>query len=505
MNFTDRDIKQIEALGTSRESVEFQHRRFVDGFPDIKLSSIVSKGNGLSSLSPEELDSAIELFDKEATKHKLVKFVPASGAASRMFKLLYNYLEGAASLSDSDIQNYFKGVGKFAFSDELIAELGPDYNSLIEGGDKSVVERLLSEKGLSYGTLPKALLTFHKYEDGTTTKAIDEHLIEGAEYCVGSDRVVSLHFTVSVEHLELIEAHLNSVVSFYETKFKVKYDISFSVQDISTNTLAVQLDNTPFRTESGDLLFRPGGHGALLKNLSEIDSDIIFIKNIDNVAAGWLLEDTVKYKKALGGTLLKIEKQLFDYCKVLEGEESIDDKLESEIVDFLESSLGYKVTLKFNMFSKEERRDYIFSILNRPTRVCGVVKSSNTGGGPFWVLESDGSETLQLVETDQINREDGLQQTILGSSRYANITDLVCGVKNYRGERFNLMDYSDPDTGFISQKSLGGESLKAMELPGLWNGAMSNWNTMFVEVSITTFNPVKTVLDLLKPEHQGVK
>lgn len=506
MNFTDKDCEQLKALGISKSEVEGQLCRFIDGFPELKLSGIVDEGDGINTLSKEEIDSYIKRFDETGSSNRLVKFVPASGAASRMFKLLFNYLEESVTFEDPAIKEYFNGIGKFAFSDELIKLCGEsNVKELIDSGDKAVVDLLLSEDGLSYGTLPKALLTFHKYEDGTTTKAIDEHLIEGAQYCSDAEGVVALHFTVSSEHMELIKTHLAKVVPTFEKRFNKRYDISFSIQDRCTDTLAVDMDNNPFRLEGGELLFRPGGHGALLKNLDEIDANIVFIKNIDNVAAEWLLEDTVTFKKVLGGVMLDLEKKVFDFCKLLDSKAELTSELEAQIVDCLNLDLGCKVSDNILEMDSEAKREYFFNLLNRPIRVCGVVKSDSTGGGPFWVKESDGSETLQLVETAQINQENEEQKKILGSSKYANITDLVCGVKNYKGEKFNLMNYRDSDTGFISEKSLSGKSLKAMELPGLWNGAMSSWNTKFVEVPISTFNPVKTVLDLLRAEHQGVK
>ena len=255
--------------------------------------------------------------------------------------------------------------------------------------------------------------------------------------------------------------------------------------------------------EDGSLLFRPGGHGALIKNLNEIEADIVFIKNIDNVAAQWLIKDTLDYKKALGGALLETQSILFDYCHRLKSAKSLSPDTEKEIIDFLYSRLGFNVPERFNQKTEGDKIAYLYAKLNRPLRICGVIKSSNTGGGPFWVKDADGALSLQLVETAQVNLKDEAQVKILNTSEYANITDLVCGVKNFEGQPFDLMKYRDPETGFIAEKSQNGKALKAMELPGLWNGAMSNWNTAFVQVPTSTFNPVKTVLDLLKKEHQG--
>lgn len=503
MKFSDIDFKQIQKLGITSEKVEEQLSRFNNGFPEIKLVKNISENNGLFILSDTELKTYINQYEQSAPQKQLVKFVPASGAASRMFKLLFNYLEGGVDSDDKDIQKFYRQIDQFAFADELLA-LIENTNEKINSFNKEVVEQLLSEQGLNYGKLPKALLSFHKYDDGTITKAIDEHLIEGALYASDANGKVILHFTVSEEHIQLIEEHLKIAVPIFEKRFNKKYSISFSVQNTATNTLAVDMDNNPFRTPDGNLLFRPGGHGALLQNLNGIDADVIFIKNIDNVAAEWLIKDTIDYKKALGGVLLETQNETFSFCEQLKNTDVLTPELENSISQLLTKKLGYKLPDGYSNLNESDKKDFLFSKLNRPLRICGVVESSNTGGGPFWIKHPDGSQSLQLVETAQINLDDKQQVSILESSCYANITDLFCSVKDYKGKKFDLMQFSDPDTGFICQKSLNGKSLKAMELPGLWNGAMSNWNTCFVRVPMTTFNPVKTVLDLLKKEHQGV-
>lgn len=502
MQFSTQDIEQIKALGIDPKQVEIQLERFKNGFPELTLSGNVNANKGLRILSEVELKQYIAVFDRIAPHKDLVKFVPASGAASRMFKLLFNYVEGEVDKEDEGIQKFFAEIENFAFVSELKQILGENAEILIDEKDKKVVEALLNESGLNYGKLPKALLTFHNYEE-SSTKAIDEHLIEGFKYCLDNKDVVNLHFTVSEEHMELIKQHLDKVVPVYERKFGNQYVITFSVQDQATNTLAVDMENNPFRMDDETLLFRPGGHGALLKNLNEMDADVVFIKNIDNVAANWLIQDTVDYKKALGGVLLETQISIFNYCEELEDTEELTLELENSIVSFLNNKLGYKVAPDFSNLAQTKKAELLLNKLNRPLRICGVVESSGTGGGPFWVQHADGSETLQLVETDQVNKNNPEQLKILGSSNYANITDLFCGLRNYKGEKFDLMKFRDPDTGFISHKSLNGKALKAMELPGLWNGAMSDWNTCFVQVPMSTFNPVKTVLDLLKKEHQG--
>lgn len=503
MCFNQKDLDQIAELGIPVEEVESQISRYINGFPDLNLFAPVEPGNGLRMLTPKDVAAYISLFEEQGIKNELVKFVPASGAASRMFKMLYNFLDGAISIDDTDVKQFYDGLSNFAFYDELLESLGSEASNAVKVRDKKVVMALLTEKGLNYGFLPKALLTFHKYANGKVTKAIDEHLIEGAFYGADENGVVKLHFTVSSEHMDLIKVHIARVKPVYEAEFGKRYEITYSVQDKATDTLAVDLNNAPFRKEDGGLLFRPGGHGALLKNLNAIEGDIVFIKNIDNVAAKWLIKDTIDYKKALGGILVEVQNKVFEYCKLLENAIDIDEDLVQELLVFIDEQLGYKMPESFTQKTQEVQLTSLLKVLNRPIRICGVVESSGTGGGPFWVLQKDGTQTLQLVETAQVNLEKDDQVAILNASNYANITDLVCGVKNYQGGAFDLMQFRDPDTGFIAEKSAGGKVLKAMELPGLWNGAMSDWNTVFVEVPMTTFNPVKTVLDLLKKEHQG--
>ena len=507
MQFSEKDLKQIEKLGISQEQVNDQLNRFQSGFPDIELSRTVDEDQGIRKLSSTELKKYIDIFDWMKAGKILLKFVPASGAASRMFKMLFNFLAGEISVDNPDILKFYSALENFAFSNDLkqLFESDEEFEKLAAQADKNIVKKLLLESGLNYGNLPKALLPFHAYPGGHIRKAIDEHLVEGAQYCVNSGNKVELHLTVSPEHTELAKNHLAAVLPNMEKQYGKTFEISFSIQDTATNTIAVDLYNKPLRNESGGLVFRPGGHGALLNNLGKIDADVIFIKNIDNVAAEWLIGDTINYKKALGGIMLETQEKIFEFVGILNKANHLSADREAEIVAFLSSKAGLKVPEEFQSWGEGKKRNYLLEKLNRPLRVCGVVRSSNTGGGPFWVREKDGSESLQLVETAQINKNDPSQQQILSGSKFANITDLVCGIKSRDEHRFDLQKHVDPDTGYVSQKSMNGQNLKAMELPGLWNGAMSDWNTMFVEVPLTTFNPVKTVFDLLKPEHQGIR
>ena len=369
-----------------------------------------------------------------------------------------------------------------------------------KGCYKTVVDYLLNDKGLGYGQLPKGLLLFHKY-GGTQRTPLEEHLVEGALYA-NCNGVVHLHYTVSPEHKNLFEDCVNHVKGEYESKFNVRYCVSFSVQKPSTDTIAVNPDNTPFRNSDGSLLFRPGGHGALIENLNDVDADIVFIKNIDNVVLDKFKEDTVTYKQLLAGVLVSLQTKAFEYLRLLESGQFDDDTLK-EIVRFLEQELCcHKPGI--NDLEGAELVAYLKKKLNRPMRVCGVVKNvGEPGGGPFLAYNSDGTVSLQILESSQIDKDNSDYTKMFTEGTHFNPVDLVCATKDYNGDKFNLPDFVDRSTGFISSKSKNGKELKALELPGLWNGAMSDWNTVFVEVPLSTFNPVKTVNDLLREQHQG--
>jgi hypothetical protein len=408
----------------------------------LDIVSAASVKNGILALSKSEREQYIAAWQEYCQQnHKVLKFVPASGAASRMFKNLFEYLDNG--IETPFIQEFLSNIDKFAFGSQLEGKSGQE-----------AVRYLLEDMG--YGKLPKGLLLFHKYRDGARTPAL-EHLAEGA--LTGA---TNIHFTVSHEHLPLFRQHIAENLKKFETKYGVKYEVSFSEQLPSTDTLAANPDGTPFRTSDGKLLFRPGGHGALIENLNQQDADIVFIKNIDNVVPDRLKKDTVTYKQVLAGVLVTEQKRVFDL-------------------------------LKNGDLSEDER-----ARLNRPIRVCGVVKNTGEpGGGPFLVREEDGSISKQILESSQIE-----DKSLMATATHFNPVDLVCAIRDYEGKPFNLPKYVDPKTGFISQKSKDGKELLALELPGLWNGAMSRWNTIFVEVPISTFNPVKTVNDLLRDQHQ---
>jgi hypothetical protein len=366
-----------------------------------------------------------------------------------------------------------------------------------------IAEALLANDGLSYGNLPKGLILFHRYNDSSRT-AMEEHLVEGAQYCRDTNGNLNLHFTVSSEHRVGFGKLVERVKEHYESHYDVKINISFSEQKSSTDTIAVEMDNTPFRNPDGTLLFRPGGHGALLDNLNDINSDIVFIKNIDNVVPDRLKPQTVRYKKALAGLLLSYKGIIFDYIMKLHNDEYVDDEFLHQVLDFSKNELCILPPNSLNTNDLKELKRYLIDTLNRPIRVCGMVKNQGEpGGGPFWAKNTDGTTSLQIVESSQIDLNDQSITEIFNQSTHFNPVDLVCYLKDYKGEKFDLLKYRDPLTGFISVKSKDGRNLKAQELPGLWNGGMSNWNTIFVEVPLITFNPVKSVNDLLRDEHQS--
>ena len=476
--FSKNDLEQIAKHGLTLEQIEQQIENFRKGFPFLKIVRAAAAGDGVRVLTEDEVSDAVARYDELSERLKVVKFVPASGAATRMFKELFEFVNDGKRGKGIDV--LLDNIEKFAFWPELSRYLTPD------SSDEEIVEAIVKQ-GLGYGSKPKGLVTFHSYPDGNR-KAVEEHLAEGAEYARSGDEVY-IHFTVSAEHMGGFWDLLGATQPYYEEHFGVKYNISFSVQKPSTDTIAVNPDNTPFRTDSGNLLFRPAGHGALIENLNDIDADVIFVKNIDNVTTEARRGDTIKYKKALAGLLLELQEQAFTHLKALE--QGTADQV--AVAEFVEKQLCVKLPEGYDA-------EMLKSLLNRPIRVCGVVRNQGEpGGGPFWVAAADGTESLQIAESSQIAPED---MHLMQSATHFNPVDLVCGVKCATGGKYDLTQYTDPETGFISQKSSGGRDLRAQELPGLWNGAMAKWNTVLVEVPITTFSPVKVVQDLLRPEHQ---
>lgn len=476
--FTQQDLKQIEDHGLTPRAVETQLENFRRGFPYLNVARPASPGDGILSLDEAQIEAAAARYAEAVDRLRVVKFVPASGAATRMFKELFAFVnEGKRG---PGVDTVLAHIRQFAFWPELEALLpaGAD--------DRTKIDRIVND-GLGYGRQPKGLVTFHAYPEGAR-KAVEEHLVEGAAYAA-ADGVVRIHFTVSPEHVEGFRALLAARVPGYEARFGIRYDITFSVQKPSTDTLAVNPDNTPFRQDDGTLLFRPAGHGALIENLDEIDADVIFIKNIDNVTTDARRGDTIRYKRALAGVLLELQARAGECLRALEA----GDALLEPIAEFVERRLCVKLPAGWDAAQ-------LRAVLDRPIRVCGMVRNEGEpGGGPFWVRNGDGTESLQIAESSQIGPDD---QPLMRSATHFNPVDLVCGVRDAQGRKYDLKAYTDPSTGFISSKSAGGRELRAQELPGLWNGAMARWNTVFVDVPVTTFSPVKVVQDLLRPEHQ---
>ena len=515
--FSEKDLEQIKAKGISQAKLAEQIKNFEEGFPFMELQKAATIGDGVLKFDEKEIDDYVKMYESEMPKHQIYKFVPASGAASRMFKSLFSFMEkydgsdeaikdfeGDASFGS--VFNFFKNIKQFAFYESLksvIAKSGANIDELISKKEYGQVLRyLLTTAGLNYGGLPKGLLEFHNYKTAIRTP-LEEHLVEGANYCKDKDGKVDIHFTVSPEHKALFREKVLSAGQPLSDEYESEFKAYFSEQQSYTDTIAVGLENQPFRNEDGSILFRPAGHGALLENLNTIDADIVFIKNIDNVVPDNLKASTYRYKKLLAGVLIKYQKRLFDYARKLEKVENVSGNLIDEIIGFLEKELCNNFTSQFTEMHIQEKSDFLLQKLNRPIRVCGMVKNEGEpGGGPFWSKNADSTFSLQIVESSQINTDEEEQANILQKSSHFNPVDLVCGIKNAHGEKFNLTDFRDPKTGFVTMKSKDGRELKAQELPGLWNGAMADWNTLFVEVSIETFNPVKIVNDLLRPQHQ---
>ena len=506
---TEKDKELLRRKGISEEKLQAQLACFVKGFPFLKLSAAASTEKGIVCPTAEEAESYLAAWDAYTNAdqgHTIVKFVPASGAASRMFKNMFAFVDADYDVPTTDFEKkFFENIHEAAFFadlDEACTRLhGKGIDALLADGQyKAVVKAMLDKDGLNYGALPKGLLKFHRYADGARTP-LEEHLVEGALYAREKDGTVNVHFTVSPEHRPLFEALVEKVVPTYEEKFGVKYHVTFSEQKPSTDTVAANPDNTPFRTKDGSLLFRPGGHGALIENLNDIDADVVFVKNIDNVVPDRLKADTVKYKKLLAGVLVTLQKQVFAYLEKLDSGKYTMDELR-EMLQFVQKKLFTK-NPETKMLEDTELAIYLRKKLNRPMRVCGMVRNvGEPGGGPFLAYNPDGTISLQILESSQIDMTDPEKKAMFEKGTHFNPVDLVCAIKNYKGEPFDLPKYVDPQTGFISHKSKDGKELKALELPGLWNGAMSDWSTVFVEVPLSTFNPVKTVNDLYREQHQ---
>ncbi len=511
--FHDRDRHQIAAQGTTEAAICAQIEMFERGFPFAKLQRPCTIGDGITVIPPHDIDHLTELYNAAANAGSIQKFIPASGAASRMFQTLlavhsrYPHIDVMQqSTPDDDLKafrQFAAGIEQFAFYDDLKAVLAQQGHQLAtlmaQGQCQHVLAALLTPAGLNYANLPKALLKFHRYADHCRTP-LEEHLVEAATLVRDWQQIARLHLTVSPAHIEAMTQHLQCVRQRYE-QHGTHYDITWSTQKPGTDTIAVDPENQPFRDRQGNLLFRPGGHGALLENLNDLQGDVLVIKNIDNVVPDHLKEDTYVSTHLLGGYLIDLQQQSFSALQQLAAQQCDAQSLR-QIATLARDKLAIALPDGLEQRPWQDQADVLYTALNRPLRVCGVVPNTGEpGGGPFWVEQPDGTVSLQIIETSQVDTAEG-QRAILASSTHFHPAHMACGVRDYRGEPFDLRHFIDPETGFISQKSYEGRALKALELPGLWNGAMAHWNTVFVEVPLRAFNPVKTVLDLLRPEHQ---
>ncbi len=517
--FTHDDLGQMRQHGLSSEEVQRQLDLFQKPPFYLHLLRPCTPGDGIKVIDKEEVHLLPAKYEHESPKRACLKFVPASGAASRMFKTLLWFLNEEKEIRRDtvtrraqsgqtrarELLEFINGLKRFAFFKDLksiMKKKGLDIAYLIKQGEfTDILTFLLTGEGLGYASLPKGLLKFHEYADGNRT-AFEEHLAEAASCVCSQSRQCFLHFTVSQEHMAQFDSLLRKVKTLYEDKYHVSFHVDFSVQKRSTDTIAVSLDNTPFRRRDGSLLFRPGGHGALIENLRDLRGDILFIKNIDNVAHERLKSETSKWKKILGGYLITIQGQIFDFMEKLSAG-ATDGEVISQVTAFMRDALTLPLPVSILASSGDEKRRYLMERLNRPIRVCGMVENKGEpGGGPFWVRDMDGETSMQIVEKAQVDPDSNEQQQILGASTHFSPVDLVCGVRDWQGIPFDLRGFSDPKSVLISKKSKDGKDLKALEHPGLWNGSMARWITQFVEVPLSTFNPVKTVNDLLRKEHQ---
>ncbi len=515
MSFTKKDIQQIQDKGLTVEKVNAQIELFNKGLPFINLKSVATVGKGILKLSQEEHQSYINYFNKKRNNVSFIKFVPASGAATRMFKFLFDFLKDFKPDEEtinayvnrkkaSDLSIFFVGIKKFPFYYKVKQRLYKDYKDFddlpINHQLLLFIKTMLQKSKLDYGNYPKGLFLFHQYKDYVAT-AFEEHLFEAALYA-STKKKANLHFTVSEKHNHKFDKEYKRIEEIVKKKTNTEFNISYSFQKQSTDTIAVNSKNHPFRDKDGRLLFRPSGHGALLDNLNELDADVIFIKNIDNVVVFNYEEEVAKYKMMLAGILLKTQEQAFKFQVDLENKD-LSEKEIFKIANFLSDKLNIVVNKDFEKYSIKYQIDYLQNKLDTPIRVCGMVKNEGEpGGGPFWVKDESGNVSLQIVESAQVNKKNKHQKDILKNATHFNPVDLVCGVKNYKGEKYDLKNYADSKTAFITMKTKVRKNIKALELPGLWNGSMAHWNTIFVEVPLITFNPVKTVNDLLKAPHQ---
>lgn len=503
--FSQKDLHQIADKGIQLDEINRQISYFQNGFPPADVSMTASPGKGIIVLSEGDERHYRDVFLNNSPDFHITRFIPASGAATRMFKSLFEALGVLDGKSQNEqevwigehkeIRDFIKKIGNYPFYEDL--ELADDVLP------SDILKALLEDGGLAYATKPKGLLKFHKYNVEDRRTSFQEHLLEAVKYCGNRNQVVRVHMTVSEDHLEGFRMEAARIIPKIEEDSGAQIDLSFSFQKPETDTIAVDLSNEPFRQPDGSLLFRPGGHGALIKNLDALDSDIIFISNIDNVAPDRNKEARIRYKQILGGVLLEFRSKVFYYLQLLDSGEKLEKRRLDSMLSFIHEGLGVAIPEGLPDWSTPELKIWLQESMNRPIRVCGMVKNEGEpGGGPFYVRSDTGEVSLQIVESSQIDLGNAHQAAVFGESTHFNPVDLVCSIRDFKGNKFNLNLFVDQNTGFISSKSVGGKPLKALELPGLWNGAMAGWLTLFVDVPVETFSPVKTVFDLLREEHQ---
>ncbi len=509
IDFTYKDTAQLKEKGISKQKVLDQIETFKEGIPFVHLEKAAVINDGIVHVDDE--DAMISYFEGNIDGKTILKFVPASGAASRMFKAMFNFVDAydpskesldayIERTGDKAVQQFVAAMDKFSFYGTVMSRIEGKYTT---EGEKAhgFVKEMLSEEGLNFGFYPKGLLPFHRCKHGGATP-FKAHLKEAALYAK-TDGSANLHFTISPQHDAIFKKEEAISVPRISQKTATEFQVSYSYQKSATDTLAVDMDNQPFRNTDGSILFRPGGHGALIENLNDQDADIIFIKNIDNVVVDKNLEAVANSKKMLGGLLLTIQHKAFGHVRKLEAAQITTAVLE-EAKQFVEKELNGRFPSNFDAATHKQQVAMVRSKLHRPIRICGMVKNEGEpGGGPFWITDTEGNTSLQIIESAQIDMDNPGQVAILKDSTHFNPVDLVCAVKDHQGKKYNLLDFVDPKQGFITGKTKEGKELKALELPGLWNGAMARWNTIFAEVPLVTFNPVKTVNDLLKPSHQA--
>lgn len=514
LGLTEKDYAEVKKRGISINKLQEQLNIFKEGNTKINLKKPAIVHDGIVQLPNEDVKKYADYFDSKKDNFKLTKFIPASGAATRMFKFLNEFIanynpkketvkEYITKNDDKALATFLDNHNKFPFSKTIIDTLkqNADYNKWSESDfTYHFIKTMLQDEKFDFANKPKGIIPFHVYKSYTATP-VREHFKESVAYAA-SQNTTNVHFTISEEHLDDFNEAFNEAKNSVEEKSGITIDTSVSYQHKKTDTIAVDMNNVPFRDNTGNILFRPGGHGALIENLNNLDADIVFIKNIDNVSH--IDHSTIAlYKKALGGILIKLQEKVYTHLEEIEKGTITEEQLD-EMLCFANNKLLQHIPESVKNFSKEEKIEYTKQLFNRPIRVCGMVKNEGEpGGGPFWVEDKNGKVSLQIVESSQIDMKDETQKEIFSQSTHFNPVDLVCGLKNYKGEPFNLNEYVDNTTGFIVTKNRFGTDVKSYELPGLWNGAMAGWITVFAEVPLLTFNPVKNVNDLLKPAHHN--